>query len=338
LLIDPAGIGTQLSGDPSPVFLIGGDEALLAEEAADSLRAWARTAGFEDRQVLEVERGFDWQQLAAAASAMSLFSTRRLIELRLPTGRPGDAGAKALVAYCQAPPPDTLLLVRTGGLDRSARNTRWFKALDKAGVVVLARRVRPEELPAWIRARLRTRQLSAPAEVEQLLAHRFEGNLLAVAQEIDKLALLLGTQLDIDPVTAALAEDARFDVFALVDGCLAGHGARCVRILGGLRAEGAEPVLVVWALARELRKLAGIAAELAAGRPQGEVLRSHGVWSSRQALVGKALRRVPTHRWPGWLSWLARIDRTIKGWREGDVWLELEQLSLAICGTRGLVR
>ncbi len=337
MLLDSDRLAAHLRGALAPVYLLFGDEPLLIEEALDAIRATAQAQGFNERIVLFAERGFDWNRLTGESQSLSLFSARRLIELRL-SGKPDAKGAAALIAYTGNPPPDTVLLCQTGKLDKSAREGDWFSALEGAGAAVEARPVDTAGLPGWIAARLQARHLVPDPGVVTLLAHHFEGNLLAAAQEIDKLALTATGALDLDAVQAGIADNARFNTFGLVDACLAGEVARVVRMLEALRAEGAEPVLILWALGREVRLLAGVAAAVAAGRNSGEALRAFKVWSRRAPLVNAALARYRRGQWLRFVVELARLDRVLKGRASGDIWSELERYCVALCGVSPLGR
>lgn len=338
MLLDTDHLAAHLRGGLAPVYLLFGDEPLLIEEALDAIRATAQAQGFDERIVLFAERGFDWNRLTGESQSLSLFSARRLLELRLSGTRPDAKGAAALTAYAGNPSPDTLLLCQTGKLDKSTREGDWFSALEGAGVAVEARPVDAAGLPGWIAARLRMRELAPDPGVVALLAHHFEGNLLAAAQEIDKLALTVQGALDLDAVQAGIADNARFNTFGLVDACLAGEVAKVVRMLPALRAEGAEPVLILWALGREVRQLAGISAALAAGRNPSEALRAFKVWSRRAPLVNAALGRYRRGQWLRFVVELARLDRVLKGRASGDIWSELERYCVALCGVSPLGR
>lgn len=324
----------QLAGTLAPVYMLHGDEPLLIEEAADQIRRAAAAQGYSDRVVLTGERGFDWGSLTESTRTLSLFAERRLVELRLPTGRPGDRGAKALSMFATAPPEHTLLLVIAGKLDANVRKAKWFAALDRAGVAVSAAPLGVRELPGWIAQRLRSRDLDADADTVALLAHYFEGNLMAAAQEIDKLALMCSdgrvARADIE---AGLMDHARFDAFGFVDTCLQGKAPAAVRALAALRAEGVAPVFVVWALGREVRLLAQLAAATAAGQPRAQALKAMGVWASRAPGVSAALARFGAQTWGGFVRAVARLDRIAKGRAKGDIWFELERLGLRLCGT-----
>ena len=316
-----------------PVIFISGEETLLVNEAADSVRRHARKQGYSDRQVFDVEPGFDWNSLGSEASSLSLFSERRLFELRMPSGKPGEQGARALKAYAGRPPDDAILLVIAGKLEPAARKSKWVQVLDQAGMVIFIWPVDREHLPVWISRRMKARGLQPTPEAATLLAERVEGNLLACAQEIDKLQLLQGEgPVDIEDIGAMVTDSARFDVFRLVDCALDGDAVRGLRILQGLRGEGVEPVLVLWALARELRSLAGMAAAIAGGEPVSRVMTQYRIWDSRKKVVGKALARYGVGEWRSMQRCCARLDLVIKGQAAGNAWDELVQLTMRIAG------
>ncbi|HKK05888.1 MAG TPA: DNA polymerase III subunit delta [Gammaproteobacteria bacterium] len=317
----------------APIYMVSGDEPLQVGEAGDAIRAAARSHGCAEREVLHVEAGFDWSALLASTTTLSLFSERRLVDLRLPTGKPGDAGAKALVQYAQARPEDVLLLVTCPKLDAQQQRSKWFKALEGAGVIVQVWPVEPGRLPAWIGRRMQARGLQPDPAAVSMLAEQVEGNLLAADQEIEKLLLLHGPgPVSADAVADMVADSARFDVFALVDSALAGDAARTARIVYGLRAEGVTPVLVVWALAREVRALAAMAFEVEHGAGPDAAMARQRVWDKRKPLVGKALRRHSAGRWRALLAQCGHADRVVKGAAAGSPWEELLQLAEAMAG------
>jgi DNA polymerase-3 subunit delta len=316
-----------------PVYLVTGDEPLQVLEAADALRQAARERGHGTREVLEVGKGFDWDQLAAEAGSLSLFGDRRLLELRLASARPGTDGSKAIADYCARPPEDVVLLVLTPKLERDQTRSAWVKAIDAAGAVVQVWPVDAARLPAWIAQRMRQRGLSPAAGVAEMLAERSEGNLLACVQEIEKLFLLQGAgTVTTEQLASAVADSARFDVYGLVDTALGGAAARSLRMLHGLRAEGTAETLVLWALARETRMLAEISAALEAGGRPDALFQAHRIWDKRRPLVQQALRRGSTALWRQALTLCERCDRAIKGLGGGDPWQLLEDLTLAMAG------
>jgi DNA polymerase-3 subunit delta len=323
----------------SPVYVLSGDEPLLVQEAADHVRRLARESGCAERIILEAERGFDWQALLQSSNSLSLFAQQRLLELRLPGAKPGDAGSKALQAYVQqlqdSPSGGDVLLLMTGKIDKSAQQSKWFRALDSVAVIVQFWPLRGRALLDWIQRRLLEQGLRADRDALRLLADRSEGNLLACAQDIDKLALLHdGETLDAAAVMEAVINSARYDVFVLVDAALAGDRTRVARIMAGLHGEGTEATVVLWALARELRVLQDL---VAAGR-QGLTaeLQRRRVWNSRKPLYETAVTRLSRSAVRAMLLRAARLDRVIKGVEVGNVWDELLQLTLMLAGVRPL--
>jgi len=321
----------QLTGaDLRPAYLIAGAEHLLVLEAADVLRARARELGFE-REVLDVESGFDWNRLADAGRELSLFSSRKLIDLRLPTGKPGREGSAAIVEFCAASPPDTVLMITANDWSR-AHEGAWVKAVEQAGVYVPVWPLRREELPDWIGARMASRQIAATPDAIAWLAERVEGNLLAAAQEIDKLALLGdGRPLDVAALEASIADDARYDAFRLTDAAIGGDGGRALRIVAGLRAEGEELIpLLGWVL-NQLRVLQRLSA---AGSNLAAAFRSERIWPAREGLYRRALKAADAAHWERCLAQAGRIDAMSKGRPPGDAWRELERLIAAIAKPR----
>lgn len=337
--IKPGQLNSHLRTQLAPLYFISGDEPLRIMEAADAVRAAARAQDYDERDVLTVQAGFDWGSLMSGAGNLSLFSQRRIIDLRLPGGKPGDAGSRALRAYAQQPPQDTLLLITAGKLDSSARKGKWVQALDQAGVVVFVWPLGAREFTDWVRERMHTRGLEPTRDAVALLADRVEGNLLACVQEIDKLYLLHGAgPVDAEAVNQMVVDSARFDVYGLVDSALAGDGARSARILQGLRAEGIAAPVVLWALAREIRQLLGMAGALARGQAVAAVLARFRVWQVRKSLLAGVLQRLSQAQCNMLLRKCAVIDRIIKGQAAGNPWDELLQLTLMLAGTPAITK
>ncbi len=315
-------------GPVAPVYLISGDEPLLVAEAADTIRAAARAAGYQERHVLHVEAGFDWGTLHAEGNALSLFASRRILELRLASAKPGETGARALCDYCADPNPDTLLLITAPKLDRQASASRWHKAIDAAGVVIPVWPIAPRELPGWIERRLRSRGLRATPESVTALAERVEGNLLAAAQEIEKLTILAPEgRVDLDLVLEVVADSARHDIFQLTEALLAGELPRALRILRILRESGEEPVKIVWLIERELELLARLHALRRHHTPRAQILKALRLWDARLRPLEAALPRLAP-RLPRLIAHTARLDRLAKGQEAGNTWDELVQLAL----------
>lgn len=311
------------------VYLLAGDE-LLVLEAADALRAHARELGYNEREVFEVTQHFDWNDLARAGASMSLFASRRLIDLRLPTGRPGIDGAKAINAFCADPPPDVTLLITA--LEWSNKHDgAWSRKLDDSGTMVVLEAPKPHEWPAWLGARLASRGLSATADAMALLAERVEGNLLAAAQEIDKLQVLHGEgRIDAAEMENLVADSARYNVFKLTDAAFAGDAARALRVLAGLRAEGGELFSLMGWMVNQLQ----LALRLANAQNFAAQAKTERLWQSREQMFRQALRRAPREHWLQCLARAARIDRMTKGREIGDAWRETERLLAAIAEPR----
>lgn len=328
--LKPQQLPGHLKQSLAPLYLVFGEEPLQINEATDAVRAAARERGYTERQVLTADAGFDWGRLIQASRSLSLFGSRQVLDLRLP-GSAGSAGSKALQAYAAAPPDTCLLLITAGKLDAQSQKAEWFGALARAGVVVPVWPVDARELPEWVAARMRSRGLKPDAEAAALLAERVEGNLLAAAQEIEKLALLHGAgEVSADAVLACVSDSSRYDVFDLVDSALQGDAARVSRVLVGLRAEGVEPPLVLWALARELRSLAAMRYDLDNGTPVEQVMGR--VRANHKGLAKLGLKRHKLGSLHRLLQQVARCDQVIKGVQPGQPWDELLHLSLALAG------
>jgi DNA polymerase-3 subunit delta len=313
------------------LYVVSGDEPLLVMESVDAIRAAARAKGFQEREVLNVEAGFDWGRLRVAGASLSLFASRRLIELRIPSGKPGTEGAQTLEAFASHLPPDTLTLVVLPRINLRGDKAGWYQALLKAGTLVEIEPVDLAALPAWLGARLARQGQSADAETLRFLAEQVEGNLLAAHQEIQKLGLLYPPRrLSFEEVSEAVLDVSRFDVFSLADAMLAGDVARMARILDGLMAAGEKPQPVLGVLAWTLRALARARRALDAGADATSAVRGAGLWGERQNLARRRLPRLSAQTLAAALEHAAEIDRMSKGLKSGDVWDELLQLGLRI--------
>jgi DNA polymerase-3 subunit delta len=313
------------------LYVVFGEELLLALEAADRIRAAALEHGYDERRVLFVESGFDWGEVAMVGNSLSLFAPRRVLDLRIASGKPGKDGSEALQRLAGSLPEDTIVLITLPGLDRQQLASRWFDALERAGVVVHAAAVKREQLAQWLSARLAQQDQRADVETLEFLVSRVEGNLMAAYQEVKKLALLFpaGT-LPFEEVRNAVLDVARYNVFEIGATLLKGERAHFVRMLDGLCGEGAAPPLVLWAIAEEVRAMARVKAAVDAGQTLAQALREARVWGARQELMPRTLQRLTTIQLVAALRRAAEVDRMIKGLADGDVWDALLQLGLSL--------
>ncbi|MCP3714346.1 DNA polymerase III subunit delta [Paraburkholderia sp. CNPSo 3281] len=347
----PDALEPHLAKGPAGLYVVYGDEHLLAQEACDRIRAAARAAGFTDRSVFTVERGFDWSSLLGASQSMSLFGDRQLVELRIPSGKPGKEGADALKTLAAASNPDVLMLVTLPRLDAATQKSAWFTALAESGVALKIDPVERAALPNWIGQRLALQgQRVAPGEdgrrALQFVSERVEGNLLAAHQEIQKLGLLYPQGvLSFEQIHDAVLNVARYDVFKLNEAMLTGDVGRLARMLDGLQGEGEASVLVLWAVVEEIRTLLRIKRGVAAGKPLAMLLRENRVWGPRERLIGPALSRLSEATLERGLALAARLDRQVKGlsgqsradWRNAlppDAWDGLFELAMTVASPR----
>lgn len=331
MLIKGEQLAAHLEREFRPLYVVWGDDPLLVLEAADAIRAKSRQAGYSEREVMTVLPGFDWNQLLAAGSNLSLFGDLKLIDLRIPTGKPGREGGAALQSWCSRLSPETALLVTLPELDWKEEKAAWLTALTQTGVGIKLTAPTLAELPGWIASRLRRRQQSADAESLQFIAERVEGNLLAAHQEIEKLALLYPEgSLSFAQVRAAVLNVARYDIDSLRDALLSGDTARLTRTLDGLHHEGEAPPLVLWAITEEVRALYLIKSGQERGQALDGLLKEAKVWGPRQAQIRRALQRLSTPCLEEALRHTARIDRLIKGIGKGDSWEEFLRLGLSL--------
>ncbi len=325
----------QLARGLSSIYLVSGDEPLLVNEAADAIRARARNEGFTERDLHVVERGFDWQALLGDSRALSLFAQRKIIEIRLANPTPGDQGAAAIIELATQSSADNLVLIVTAKMDGRVQNSKWVSAIDKHGVIVQVWPVDLPKLPGWIRERLARHKLIADTAAAALLAERVEGNLLAAHQEVEKLALLLPP----GPVTAevvldAVADSARYDVLQLGEAAMRGATVRALRILDGLRGEGIDATLVLWAVNKDLQWIARAQYLMSRGQSADGAMNAIYVWRPRQTAMKQALSRLRPSTVRGLILDAERIDRSIKGAANFDPWVELEGLVARMAGVK----
>ena len=319
-----------------PCYLVSGDEPLLVQEAVDQLRAAARNQGFTERELYVSGPGFDWSMLKTGGANLSLFAEKRIVELRLPTGKPGKEGSAAIVELVAAANEDTLILVIAPKLDRASQSTAWVKAIDKQGGFLQVWPISERDLPGWIAKRMRDAGLRPAKEAVRMIADRVEGNLLAAQQEIEKLSLLHGDgEISLEDVADAVVNSSRYDVYKLTDAAVAGNARRALKILGGLRNEGVEPVIVAWALTRELRVLAGIRASQDQGVDLGTAMRKSGVWQNRQGLVRSCIGRHDTAGFYRLLQKSGQTDAAAKGQLPADPWQLAMETVLGLSSSGG---
>lgn len=334
--IYPEKLNGQLKQALLPIYLVSSDEPLLAQEASDAIRATCRQADYSERQVFHVERGFDWNIIREANASLSLFAEKRLLELRINSGKPGDQGSIVLQEYLARPAEDTVLLINVPRLDSSSLKTKWAKALMDSplcGFVQLPN-INIEQLPNWINQRLAQQGLSADPAAIDLIVARTEGNLLAAVQEIEKLKLLTNaTHLDVETIQTSIADSARYDVFGLVDAALEGDAQRSLRMLAGLRSEGTDIPIILWAVARDIRQLGTLAQQLSSGTSLDRALSK--VWpAARKPLFAKALKRLSGTQWQLLLKDAQLLDEQSKGQATGDAWVGMASLIMRMSGSR----
>lgn len=328
-------LASTLARGLGSIYLVSGDEPLLVNEAADAIRARARADGFTERDLHVVERGFDWNALLGDSRAMSLFAQRKIIEIRMTNPTPGEQGGAAIVELAEQPAADNVVLVITGKLDGRTQNSKWVSAIEKHGALVQIWPIDLPRLPGWIRDRLGRHGLQAEPAAASLLAERVEGNLLAAHQEIEKLALLLPPgPLTAATVMDAVADSARFDVLQLGEAAMRGQTSRALRILEGLRGEGVDQVLVLWAINKDLQWIARVQHLMQGGQNAEGAMNAVYVWRPRQAAMKLALSRLKPGAVRGLLLDASRTDRAIKGVLRIDPWVELEALVARFAGVR----
>jgi DNA polymerase-3 subunit delta len=322
-------------GPLASIYVVSSDEPLLAMEAQDTIRAAARAAGFSERQVIHADGRSDWSQLAGAARGMSLFAERRLLEIRLPTGKPGREGGEALRQHAATSADDLLTLVCLPTLDRTTRGSGWATALESAGVWIDIPALPRGELPGWIGQRLARQKQKAPLEALAFIADRVEGNLLAAHQEISKLGLLHPPgELSLEAVQEAVLDVSRYEVFGLSAAMLEGDRARVLKVIAGLRAEDEPLPLILWVVSEDVRTLLQLRAALDGGLPFAQAVRKVWVRRDKEQAIQTALRRLDATRLSRLLARCAELDRISKGLRvaqrDADPWLELSEIALGV--------
>jgi len=323
------------------IFVVSGDEPLLVQESCDLVRRGLKAQGFIERDLFYAESGFDWSGLLYSSNSMSLFAEKKLIEVRLPTGKPGDAGGKVLTELVSSLSEDNALLLVLPRADPSTQRTKWFKSVEAVAGFVQVWPIEAKELPRWLENRFRQAGLKVTRDALRVMAQRTEGNLLASVQEIERLKLIVGErEVNVDDVSAGVADSARYDVFKLIDAGLAGDLKRCVRMTTGLKAGGVEPLFIVNMLVREIRSIESIKTAINQnqnqnqnrGAGQREAFKKARVWDKRVPLVTKCLDRHDSRSLQEMLLQLGSVDRTVKGLESGDPWRKLQDVVFRLAG------
>lgn len=311
-----------------PVYMVSGDEPLQQMESLDIIRSFLRQQDYAEREILDVDAQFDWLRLMQEAANLSLFAARRIVELRLPSAKPGRQGAQVLKDYLIQPPEDTVLIINAGKVDGNAKKSAWYKAVEQNGLLVQCWPIALEKLSYWLRHRFKLRDMDADNEVLAYISQHVEGNLLAADQEIEKLYLLLGPgKVTYADVAEAVTSQSRYSVFELVDMLLRGNPQRVIKIIAGLKAEGIVPVMVNWALAKDIRLLALASRDISSA---DYILKRSGIWQSRITLFKSCLSRHPQKAFQAMLKRCAYIDAVSKGLINANVWDEIEMLCVSV--------
>lgn len=333
----PDNLAQALSRKLVPVYMISGDEPLQIMEAADQIRTACRGAGFTNSERYQVDnaRSFDWQSLAMSGNTMSLFGDRKIINLHIPTGKPGTEGAAALKRWCESPPEDTILIITAGKPEGRFQSSAWFKAIDKAGITMQVWPLSVQKTRQWICERLIANKVVAEDAAIDLLLGKVEGNLLAARQEIEKLAILYsGENVGPHEVLASVTDSSRYTVIDLMDAALSSDTPRAIKVLDGLKGSGVTPVLICWNLASEVRKIHAALSRIDSGEHASQAMMKSGIWKNRQALIGKVMRERSRAFWLRALSDCSYLDRLSKGMADGDLWTEIAALVIRLSGSR----
>jgi DNA polymerase-3 subunit delta len=330
----PDKLQAHLKKSISPIYVVSGDEPLLIQETCDLLRKHLHSAGFTERELFHAEASFDWQEVLFCANSLSLFSEQKLIEIRMSSTTPGESGKAALKSFLDGPPEGTVLLLVMPRLDQKVQKAKWFVPLEKAGVLVQIWPIDVKNLPSWIGNRFRKVGLNASREAIQVMADRIEGNLLAAAQEIERLGLVSKDgKIETRDVLEGVADSSRYDVFGLIDAAVGGDATRTMKIIQGLQLEGEAILYIVAMLGRELRGLATMASVMSSGSLDA-ALKKGRVWQNRKNLVSTCLRGHSASQFRGLLARVSEIDNMVKGIKIGNPWEELTSVMLELAGVR----
>lgn len=317
----------------APIYFVSGDEPLQKLECIDQIRTTGRAQGYDERLVFNVEKTFDWDSINQATGNLSLFSNRRIIELRMVSPKPGKEGGRILLEYAEQLNEDNLLIISSEKMDKSVQNTKWFKAIEKVSAVVQVWPINPAQLPGWIQSRVQAKQKRLSLDAARLIAQRVEGNLLAAKQEIEKLVLLVDKDdIDIDDVINAVADSSRFDVFDMIESAFLGNSDRTLMMLNGLKNDGTEPMALFGALMWEFRRVCTIAHQHESGTNLESLFSSYRIWDQKKRPMNAVLKRHSSKSLDKLLSYCATIDKTLKSSQRLQAWDQLNTLLLAIAG------
>ncbi|XOV90389.1 MAG: DNA polymerase III subunit delta [Pseudomonadota bacterium] len=331
--VAPEKLGLELARRIAPVYVVSGDEPLLVQETCDEIRAGLRKAGYQERELFHADASFDWEQVLFSANSMSLFAEQKLLEVRMPSGKPGAKGAEALKTCVDHLSEGTVLLLVTAKLDGATQKSAWFKALDQAGVFVQVWPVPVAQMHRWIATRATRAGLRLDRDAIDALVDRIEGNLLAAIQEIERLRIISAdSHITLEHILEGVADSSRYDVFALIDAALSQDPARTLKIVRGLQAESAEVLYVTIMLGRELRSLAEMAQKIRNGQSPDAAMQAGRVWGNRKAVVSRCLRAHKAATFNHLQQQVAQADQMVKGIGVGDPWALVEDVVLALAG------
>ena len=334
--VRPDQLQSMIAKKVYPVYMVSGDEPLQQMESLDLIRSFLRQNDFSEREILDVDAQFDWFRLMAEASNMSLFASRRIVELRLPSAKPGKQGSQVLKDYLSQAPEDTVLIINAGKIDGNSKKSAWYKSVDQSGLVVQCWPLPVDKLPHWLKQRFKARDMDVDNDVLTYISQHIEGNLLAADQEIEKLSLLLGAgKITYADVAEAVTSQSRHNVFELLDMLLVGNTKRVIKIIAALKAEGMAPVVVNWALAKDIRLLAQVSQDVSSA---DFTLKRSGVWQSRIAIFKSCISRHTRRSLQLMLKRCAYIDAVSKGMIEANVWDEIESLCVRLAGSTRATR
>jgi DNA polymerase III subunit delta len=317
----------------APIYFVSGDEPLQKLECIDQIRIAGRAQGYDERLVFNVDKSFDWDSINQATGNLSLFSNRRIIELRMAAPKPGKEGGRVLLEYAEQVNEDNLLIISSDKMDKSTQNNKWLKAVEKAGILIQVWPINPAQLPGWIQTRVQAKQKRITLDAARLIAQRVEGNLLAARQEIEKLVLLIDKDsIDIEDVISAVADSSRYDVFDMIESALLGNADRTLYMLQGLRNEGTEPLALFGALMWEFRRLCSIAHQHESGMNLESLFKSYRIWDQKKRPMNAVLKRHSCKSLDKLLNYCATIDKTLKSSHKDQAWDKFNTLLLAIAG------